>query len=309
MKYTIIFLLFSQSIFAQTGLRGTYFNGTEFQKQVGSRIDPKIQFNWQEGTSPMVGVNQNNYSIRWIGYLKAPETGIVTFSAKVDDGIRVWVGKQKVIDAWGDHDHGFFQGAVTMKAGDLYDIKIEYFNGIKEGELEVSWQLPSAKIPSPIGASYLYTEIPKLKPTPPIPAATPKPQKPKPTVPAPPKSSVPVLDTVKKYTPKNVLFLQAKAILLPQSSNELDQLAAMLIKNPRKELLIEGHTDNVGDAKANLRLSQERADAVAAYLIKKGVNENRIRTAGYGSSRPVSTDNSTEGHQLNRRVEFVITNN
>ena len=94
--------------------------------------------------------------------------------------------------------------------------------------------------------------------------------------------------------------------MLGESFQELDNLAAFLKRYAKLMLIIEGHTDNIGDIKLNLTLSEERAQAVMNYLVDKGIAVNRIQAKGYGSSRPLINDNSTTGHLQNRRVEFII---
>ena len=109
-----------------------------------------------------------------------------------------------------------------------------------------------------------------------------------------------------KYTPQNVLFELSKPVMLPSSFAELDNLAAMLKRFPNKKILILGHTDNVGDAVANTKLSEQRAQAVVDYLIKKGISETRLTSQGFGGSRPITSENTVKGHARNRRVEFII---
>ena len=69
---------------------------------------------------------------------------------------------------------------------------------------------------------------------------------------------------------------------------------------------IEGHTDVIGDQNMNKTLSEERAIAVAQYLIQHGIDENRIVSVGYGSTRPIVTDSVKMGNRVNRRVAFII---
>jgi len=104
----------------------------------------------------------------------------------------------------------------------------------------------------------------------------------------------------------NVFFDFAKSALLPKSKTELDRLIGILGQYPKMEIEIAGHTDNVGDDASNLALSKARAAAVQAYLVEHGVAAARLRSAGYGRSRPVAANETEEGRQLNRRVEFVI---
>jgi outer membrane protein OmpA-like peptidoglycan-associated protein len=95
--------------------------------------------------------------------------------------------------------------------------------------------------------------------------------------------------------------------LLPESFETLDQLAKYLLDNPDKKLVLEGHTDNVGNPLLNIELSTKRVMEVKRYLVEKGVSENRIAGKGYGGERPVAGNEIEETRKLNRRVEMVIT--
>ncbi len=104
----------------------------------------------------------------------------------------------------------------------------------------------------------------------------------------------------------NIFFETAKAELRPESFAELDRVVKLLHDNPNMEIAIGGHTDNVGTASFNDQLSQARAQAVATYLISKGIGTKRLKVKGYGDTKPVATNDTEEGRQLNRRVEFTI---
>jgi outer membrane protein OmpA-like peptidoglycan-associated protein len=77
-------------------------------------------------------------------------------------------------------------------------------------------------------------------------------------------------------------------------------------ENPKMEIMLEGHTDNQGDWNENLKLSKQRVTEVKGYLVKNGIEEKRIQVQGYGSTRPVASNNSEEKRKLNRRVEVTI---
>jgi len=79
--------------------------------------------------------------------------------------------------------------------------------------------------------------------------------------------------------------------------------------NPNLEIEIGGHTDNIGSVAYNLELSRERAKAVTLYLVSKGIRISRIKFKGYGRSIPIASNETEEGRQLNRRVEFKIIKN
>ncbi|MEJ2404790.1 MAG: OmpA family protein [Candidatus Thiodiazotropha sp.] len=104
----------------------------------------------------------------------------------------------------------------------------------------------------------------------------------------------------------DVLFSFGKTDLLPGAMNTIDKLAKFLAEYPKKTVLIEGHTDNIGSEEYNQKLSEQRALAVKNALIQVGVDASRIDTVGLGETSPI-TDNSTEAGRLkNRRVEIVI---
>lgn len=126
---------------AQQGLLGEYYNGTNFDQKVLTRVDSRIHFSWFD-QSPAPGVRQSEYSIRWTGQLTPPKSGTYKFSAKVDDGIRLWVGNRKIIDAWQPNDWGEFEGNIDLTANQSYPLKVEFYNGIREGEIQLYWVVP-----------------------------------------------------------------------------------------------------------------------------------------------------------------------
>jgi outer membrane protein OmpA-like peptidoglycan-associated protein len=107
----------------------------------------------------------------------------------------------------------------------------------------------------------------------------------------------------------NIFFDFGKATLRPESYPELDRLLGYMAQNSKMKIELSGHTDNVGSDDANLKLSDDRAKAVVEYLISKGVEVERVVAKGYGKTKPVGTNDTEEGRQLNRRVEFTILKN
>ena len=106
----------------------------------------------------------------------------------------------------------------------------------------------------------------------------------------------------------DVLFATGKAEVAAGGLRSIDKLAEFLKKNPTRNLLIEGHTDNTGPEDFNLKLSQQRADAVKDVLVSRGVGADRITTKGYGPKYPVVANDTAAGRQQNRRVEVVVLN-
>ena len=105
---------------------------------------------------------------------------------------------------------------------------------------------------------------------------------------------------------KNILFQVGTTNLLADSYDELNVVVDLLKSNPKVEIELAGHTDNRGDARMNLKLSQSRVDKVKSYLVSKGISGRRIRGKGYGGQKPIANSESEESRKLNRRVEFTI---
>ncbi len=101
-----------------------------------------------------------------------------------------------------------------------------------------------------------------------------------------------------------VTFQAGKAVLTSNSFTIIDQVCESLAEWPEVKLEIQGHTDNFGNAMANLRLSQQRADAVKAYMIRKNIAPDRLRAVGYGEEFPIADNHTAEGREKNRRVEL-----
>jgi outer membrane protein OmpA-like peptidoglycan-associated protein len=106
-----------------------------------------------------------------------------------------------------------------------------------------------------------------------------------------------------------LLFDVAKADLRPDAQTNLAKMATILNKYEDTNILIEGHTDADGSDDYNLRLSDQRAASVAAYLAQSNVMSGRMTTMGYGESQPVADNTTTTGKQANRRVEVAIMAN
>ena len=104
----------------------------------------------------------------------------------------------------------------------------------------------------------------------------------------------------------NIFFAFGKATLSKESFPELDRIGITMNDNKKLFIEIGGHTDNIGGNEANLKLSQDRADAVREYLIGKGIEPDRVQSKGYGETKPVAKNDTPEGQQINRRVEFRI---
>jgi outer membrane protein OmpA-like peptidoglycan-associated protein len=104
----------------------------------------------------------------------------------------------------------------------------------------------------------------------------------------------------------SILFEFASDYLEESSFVVLDKIATYMKNNKELQLIIEGHTDNVGPSQYNLSLSKRRAQSVEAYLIAQGIDKSRFEAKGYGMQQPVASNDTKEGQRLNRRVVFAI---
>ena len=125
--------------------------------------------------------------------------------------------------------------------------------------------------------------------------------------PPPPKPQRVVLTASSIKIADKVQFKLGSAELLPESFPLLDEVVAVLRDNPQIELIqVEGHTDSTGGAAINRRLSGERAASVRTYLASKGIEAKRMVAKGFGPDRPIASNETQEGQEQNRRVEFNI---
>jgi len=105
----------------------------------------------------------------------------------------------------------------------------------------------------------------------------------------------------------DVLFDFGKYELRPEAREKLAKLSGIILAHPGLELVVEGHTDNVGSEELNQKLSENRAETVRAYLIQQGLAEASVASRGFGETTPVADNSTTEGRQRNRRVEIVVS--
>ena len=117
------------------------------------------------------------------------------------------------------------------------------------------------------------------------------------------------LQAIKVTFDNGILFATNKSELSPASSEALIKFALSLQNTPDTDVTIYGHTDNTGTRAVNERLSAERANSVANYLVSQGINRGRIKTEGLAYDQPVADNSTAEGRAQNRRVEVYISAN
>lgn len=117
---------------------------------------------------------------------------------------------------------------------------------------------------------------------------------------------IPLIPTGQTVRLNHVIFEVGKSEMAPESYPELDELVAMMKINTKIQIQLEGHTDALGNAKANMDLSQDRVDAVKKYLTSKGIAKDRVNTKAFGGTKPLSREKTEEARALNRRVEMRV---
>jgi outer membrane protein OmpA-like peptidoglycan-associated protein len=105
----------------------------------------------------------------------------------------------------------------------------------------------------------------------------------------------------------DVLFDTAQYSLRPGAREKLAKISGILLAHPELKLQVEGHTDIIGTDEYNQTLSENRANSVRTFLVSQGVDPNAVSAKGYGKTRPVATNDTAAGRQMNRRVEIVVS--
>jgi RHS repeat-associated protein len=148
------------------GLKAEYFDNTDFTSLKSIRIDSTLDFSW--AGSPVAGVEAESFSVRWTGSIEAERSEEYTFYARSDEGARVYINNQLVIDDAGNPDAREDNGKITMQAGQKYDIKVEYKDVSGAAEMKLSWEsasqskqvIPTARLyPTEINLTYGYDAV------------------------------------------------------------------------------------------------------------------------------------------------------
>ena len=156
----------ARRLLAGDGLIGQYFAGTDLTGPAAlTRIDSMIDFDWDAG-SPAPELGADFFSVRWSGQVEPAYSETYIFSTFADDGVRLWIDNELIIDDWAVHAPSPASGAVTLKAGRRHDIQLEYFDQTGDALVSLSWQslsqplelIPTTRLYSnPVGAITGFT--------------------------------------------------------------------------------------------------------------------------------------------------------
>jgi hypothetical protein len=153
------------------GLLGEYYTwdtANPWQDLLMKRLDPMVNFNWG-ANSPDPAVPVDAFMVRWTGQIEAPVTATYTFYTQTDDGVRLWVNNQSIIDNWTDHSSTSDQGSIKLTAGQRYEIKLEYYENGGDAICQLSWSSPTMPRGA-IQSQYLWVGGDKPNPRYPSPA-------------------------------------------------------------------------------------------------------------------------------------------
>lgn len=144
------------------GLAATYYNNIAFTGTTSSRVDATVDFNWGTG-APISGFGAETFSVRWTGFVQPRFSGQYTFITTSDDGVRLSVNGTQIINQWVDQGPTEHQGTITLTAGELYPILLEYYENMGGAQVRLEWQsgLQARQV---IPQTQLYSSITALPP-------------------------------------------------------------------------------------------------------------------------------------------------
>lgn len=138
-----------------TGLYGEYFDNSNLTNRKATRTDATVNFNWGAG-SPHPQIGADTFSVRWTGWVHAPVTGTYTFYTTSDDGVRLWVNNQLLINNWTNHSVTENSGTIALTAGSKYDIRLEFYENTGNAVITLSWLRPDQRSKQIIPQARLY---------------------------------------------------------------------------------------------------------------------------------------------------------
>ncbi|MDQ2799620.1 MAG: PA14 domain-containing protein, partial [Armatimonadota bacterium] len=122
------------------GLTAEYFQGQDLTHSVLTRVDPQVDFNW--AGPPAAGLTQENFSVRWTGFVQTEGGGDYRFVTTSDDGVRLWIDGKQVIDDWNVHAARTDAATVHLTAHSRHAVRMEYFQNTRDAVAKLSWRLP-----------------------------------------------------------------------------------------------------------------------------------------------------------------------
>lgn len=126
------------------GLKAIYYDNSDFTQPKLVKVDPTINFNWRNG-APKSSIGNDTFSVVWTGFIVPQKSANYTFTAEVDDGIRLYVDDELVIDRWKDQNTKVSSSLVALTAGKMVPIKVEYYENRGRAQIKLYWQATGFK--------------------------------------------------------------------------------------------------------------------------------------------------------------------
>jgi len=137
-----------------SGLKAQYYDALEFAGTPATQTDPQIDFDWMAG-SPTLGIAPETFSVRWSGDILIPYGEEYTFFVTSDDGVRLYVNGQALINEWNEHDATKYSAKITLEGSKRYPIRLEYYENGGVASVKLEWSSPTI-VRQVIPAKYLY---------------------------------------------------------------------------------------------------------------------------------------------------------
>jgi hypothetical protein len=141
---------------SKQGVKATFFSDLELSSKVLERVDPAINFSWVR-QAPATGVSSEIFSIRWDGYIVPQSSGSYTITTGSDDGIRVWIDDQLIINDWEIQGYEENQSTIPLEKGKQHKLRVEYYEDGGEAFARLFWNLPGQE-KTPIPTEVLFHE-------------------------------------------------------------------------------------------------------------------------------------------------------
>ena len=147
------------------GLLGTYYEGRKYQTEIFKRTDGQIDFSWGKGaplvtTGPDMLMTSDTFSVRWNGYITPEFSEDYTFATTTDDGVRLWIDDQLIIDNWTRQAEPDNQASITLEAGKFYELRMDYFEAYGSASAQLGWSSNSQALEI-VSTENLYTSLPE----------------------------------------------------------------------------------------------------------------------------------------------------
>ncbi len=260
----------------------------ESQKIEGTIYASKLDVPVRDFTQGFPGVTDRfeYFGIIYKGVFEISEPGEYTWRLNSDDGSKLWIDNQLVINDDGVHGEQSIEDTIQLKKG-LHQIKVWYFQG-PATEIALQFYVKRPNVDQE--EIFDLTNFNKSLQT------------------ASKSLNATVIDEgIKIMLPNKILFDVGKNELKPESDGSLNSLMVFLNMYPDATIQINGHSDATGNAVDNLKLSEERAKAVLLKLKAKNIPSGlNIVTKGYGDTKPIAKNDTENGRMQNRRVEIII---